>query len=274
MAWHKRVSSGAGRGGWRDDFPLDADLPDRLVVDFGALREPIHPMFALRCRVFVDWHRDNGRDVEVVPPSDAAARSITEALALDEHVTAEEMSVVILPITSLMEYQDVEDAALRTREILEYQLQDVSPLGAAAFMAVSELCSNAVEHGANPLGAYIAVRRVAEPGPQVSIAVSDLGMGIPEHIRQQRPELSDDSHAIGLATQPGVSGTGQGHRGFGFDESLTLRSRARCTKRGSRSFSARGFFEERIVQERHLPTVHPASQYRRGAWIGCELISV
>jgi hypothetical protein len=139
VAWHKRVSPGAGRGGWRDDFPLDPELPDHLVVDLEALREPIHPMFALRCRAFVDWHRDNGRNVEVLPPTDAVARSITDALALDERSSAEEMSDVILPITPLMEYQDVEDAALRTREILEYQLPDVSPLEAAAFMAVSDL---------------------------------------------------------------------------------------------------------------------------------------
>jgi hypothetical protein len=184
------------------------------------------------------------------------------------------MREVILPISRLMEYQDVEDVAQRTREILEYQLRDVSRLGPAAFMAVSELCNNAVEHGASPQGAYIAVRRVAEPQPQVSIAISDLGIGIPEHLRQQRPELSDDSHAIGLATTPGVSGTGDTHRGYGFDAVFDTALTAAMHEARFTILSARGFFEERIVQERHLPTVHPASQYRRGAWISCELISV
>lgn len=83
-------------------------------------------------------------------------------------------------------------------------------------MAVSEFCNNAVDHGANSLGAYAAVRRVTEPRRQVSIAISDLGMGIPEHIRQRYPEWSDDGWAIAHATQEGVPGTGKAHRGIGF----------------------------------------------------------
>lgn len=79
----------------------------------------------------------------------------------------------------------MEEVAERTQEILEYQLHDVSPLGHAAFMAVSELCANAIDHGENDLGAFAAVRRVTEPKRQVTIAISDLGMGVPEHIRRR-----------------------------------------------------------------------------------------
>jgi hypothetical protein len=133
VAWHKPVGSSAGRSGWKDDFPLDAELPQELAVDLSDLREPIHPMFALRCRVFVDWHRENGREVRVVPPTDGLARSITDALGVHGQSVADEGADVILPVTRLCEYQDVEDAAMATREVLEYQLKDVAPLGAAAF---------------------------------------------------------------------------------------------------------------------------------------------
>jgi hypothetical protein len=267
------VTPSAGEGGWKDDLPLDTDLPEDLVLDLGPLREPIHPMFALRCRVFVDWHREAGRRVEVLPASDPRAREIVIALGVDQTAPAEELPDIILRASRLREFEDVEAVAERSREILEYQLRDVSRLGAAAFMAVSELCNNAVEHGANSLGAYIGVRRFTEPQPRVSIAISDLGIGIPEHLRQQRPELSDDSHAIGLATQPGVSGTGQQHRGHGFDAIFDTALTAAMHEARFTILSARGFFQERIVQEQHLPTVHPASQYRRGAWVSCELIS-
>jgi hypothetical protein len=231
-------------------------------------------MFALRARVFVDWHRDLGREVEVVQPTDAPARQITTALSIDPSAEGSPPADVILPATPLREYRDVEDVAERTREILEYQLRNVSRLGPAAFMAVSELCNNAVEHGANQFGAYIAVRRAAEPQPKVSIAICDLGIGIPEHLRQQQPELSDDGHAIGLATRPGVSGTGDPHRGYGFDAVFDAALTSAMTEARFTILSSRGHFEERIVQERHLPTVYPAAQYRRGAWIVAELISV
>lgn len=196
------------------------------------------------------------------------------ALAIDEAGAAEGLREIILPATPLREYQDVEDVAERTRKILEYQLRDVSRLGPAAFMAVSELCNNAVEHGHNPLGAYIAVRRVTEPQPQVTIAICDLGIGIPEHLRQRQPELSDDSHAIAVSTEPGVSGTGDPHRGYGFDAVFDTALTSAMTEARFRILSSRGFFDERIVQERHIPTVHPAAQYRRGTWVVCDLISV
>jgi hypothetical protein len=124
----------------------------------------------------------------------------------------------ILPVTCLADAGAVEDVARRTREILEYQLTDVSALGQPAFMAVAELCDNAIDHGKNPLGAFAAATRVVEPRRQVSLAIGDLGIGIPEHIRQRYPEWSDDGYAIAHATQPHITGTGDPHRGIGFSE--------------------------------------------------------
>lgn len=164
--------------------------------------------------------------------------------------------------------------AQKTQEILEYQLTDVSPLGQAAFMAVAELCDNAMDHGRNQVGAWAAVQRVSEPRPQVSIAISDLGIGIPEHIRQRYPEWSDDSAAIALATEQGITGTSDPHRGIGFSAVTEAALTASLHAAQMDIHSANGFFRRQVVQETTKPEVFPASNYRRGTWIVYDLISV
>jgi hypothetical protein len=85
-------------------------------------------------------------------------------------------------------------------------------------MAIGELCDNALQHGRNELGAYIAADRVIEPQRELRLAIADLGIGIPEHIRGQHPEWQDDTAAIARALEPGVTGTGDPDRGNGFAE--------------------------------------------------------
>lgn len=278
MEWIKEIGARGGTdGGWRDDFPLNHDLPARLGVDCERLRLPIHPMFAVRMRVFVEWHRQEGREVVVTVPSDPPTRQVFLALAIDPDQDprgSEQDEDSILPVTRLTEYQAVEEVASRTREILEYQLTDLSPLGQAVFMAVAELCDNAIDHGQNDLGAYVAVRRVVEPRRQVSIAIGDLGIGIPEHIRQRYPEWSDDGYAIAHATQPHVTGTGNPHRGIGFTEVFDAALTRSLHSARMDIHSANGFFRLHVVQESHKPEVFPASRFKRGTWIGYELVSV
>jgi hypothetical protein len=276
MEWMKEIGSrGGADGGWRDDFPLSSDLPLRIGVNCKQLKLPIHPMWAIRLRVFMDWHRQEEREVTVVPPDDAHARLVFSGLGLDgDSDSAKTDSDSILPVTRLDGANAVEDVAKQTREILEYQLPDLSPLGHAAFMAVSELCDNAVDHGRNTLGAYIAVRRIIEPRRQVSIAIGDLGIGIPEHIRQRYPEWSDDGYAIAHATQPHVTGTGNNHRGIGFSEVFDAALTTSMHAAKMDIHSANGFFRLQVVQESPKPEVFPAARFRRGSWISYELVSV
>jgi hypothetical protein len=141
-------------------------------------------------------------------------------------------------------------------------------------MAVAELCDNALDHGRNPLGAYVAVRRVAEPRRQVSIAISDLGIGIPEHIRQRYPEWSDDGYAIAHATEPHVTGTGNPHRGIGFSEVLEATLTRALHAARMDIYSANGFCRIQTVQEQRKLEVFPAPRFRRGTWIAFDLASV
>ncbi len=278
MEWIKKVGSrAAADGGWRDDFPLSHDLPDSLKIDCSDLRLPIHPMFAVRLRVFVEWHRLEGRKIEVVPPVESVTNKVFRQLRIDPELNADESGEdvdTILPVTFLANEDEVEEIARQTREILEYQLTDISPLGQAAFMAVAELCDNAIDHGKNALGAYVAVRRIVEPRRQVSIAIGDLGMGIPEHIRQRYPEWSDDGYAIAHATKPHVTGTGNPHRGIGFSEVLEA-ALTRSLHAGRMDIhSANGFFRLQVVQQTHKEEVFPAAHFKRGTWIAYDLVSV
>lgn len=273
MDWRKELGRRSGDHGWKDDFPLSHVLPDAVVVDCRKLEVPIHPMFAVRLRVFVDWHRLQGRTIEVVPPADSVARRLFDAMRIGDEGDAQEDDAV-LRVTRIREFLEVEEVANRTKEILEYDLQDVSVLGEATFQAVSELCGNAIEHGANPLGAYIAVRRIADPRRQISVAIGDLGMGIPEHIRQQYPDWTDDGYAIARATDEHVTGTGHPHRGIGF--SSTFEAALTRSLHGAQMdiLSAAGFCRLQIVQENRKIETFPASRFRRGTWMTYDLVSV
>lgn len=274
MAWIKELSPRAASDGWKNDFPLAHELPDAVGVDCTRLELPIHPMFAVRLRVFTDWHQARGRTVQIVPPVDPRTRTMFEAMGIDPQADRAIEDDAILPVTRLGEFLQVEEVAGRTQEILEYHLTDVAPLGEATFMAVSELCGNAIDHGDNPLGAYIAVRRVKEPRKQVSIAISDLGVGIPEHIRQRYPEWSDDGWAIAHATEERISGTGDPHRGFGFSAVFEAALTRSLSAAKMDILSANGFCRTQSVQEDRKTEALPATRYRRGTWITYDLVSI
>jgi hypothetical protein len=275
MDWVKEIGTkGGGDDGWRDDFPLDHELPHQLEIDCTRLRLPIHPMFAVRARVFVDWHTEHDREVCISPPSDPQTRRVFEAMRIDPGEAPRSEDDAIVPVTRLAEFDDVESVAARTQEIIEYQLPDVSALGQATFMAVSELCGNAIDHGRNDLGAYAAVMRFSEPRKKVSIAISDLGLGVPEHIRQRYPEWSDDGWAIAQATEERVTGTNDPHRGFGFSSVFEAALTNSLYAARMDLLSANGFCRVQIVQEQRKVEVFPAARFRRGTWIAYDLISV
>jgi hypothetical protein len=265
----KEVGRRGGDEPWRDDFPLDHGIPDSILVDCSRLELPIHPMFAVRLRVFIDWHMERGRTVLVEKPQGAAAKAVFEAMGISPQSETGGEDDAIMPVTRLTEFREVEDVAARTREILEYQLTDVSPLGAAAFMAVSELCANAIDHGA-----YAAIRRIAEPRRMVTIAIGDLGVGVPEHIRQRYPEWGEDGWAIAHATKESVSGTDDPHRGIGFSAVLEAALTRSLHAAQMDILSANGHCRLSVVQETDKIEVFPAPHFRRGTWITYDLISV
>jgi len=146
----------------------------------------------------------------------------------------------------------------RISEILEnkeYGLRE----RAAICATLSEICSNAVEHGASPFGAYTAVQAYQHivsggrerRGEEVLIAIADGGIGVRETL-SRNPEYAEhtetDNEALRHALKMGVSGTGEIGRGGGLavvgqiaaraGGSLSLRSGSgRVTAYGNRTNS-------------------------------------
>jgi anti-sigma regulatory factor (Ser/Thr protein kinase) len=220
-------SAPGGADGFGNDLPLEPDLDAPIVVDARAVRR-CHPMFVLRLRLFVDWHLDVGHHVSVIGPLDPGAAQHLADLKLGVGLSPEVVtglpepddSAPLLGITRLAGDNDVEDAAQHAVEVLHRQTGAIAGWGDALHMGISELCDNAVHHGANRLGAYVAADRITEPRREFRLVIADLGIGIPEHIRDRYPEWQDDTAAIAQVLRRGVTSSDDPERGNGFSETI------------------------------------------------------
>jgi hypothetical protein len=120
--------------------------------------------------------------------------------------------------------QEIPGIIERISEILEnqgYRLRE----RVAICSVLSEVCSNAAEHGASSFGAYAAVQAyhhiVSGPrrrGEEVLVAIADGGVGVRETL-SHNPALAEyttaDNDALRHALEMGVSGTGEIGRGGG-----------------------------------------------------------
>jgi len=120
--------------------------------------------------------------------------------------------------------QEIPGIIERISEILEnqgYRLKE----RVAICSVLSEVCSNAAEHGASSFGAYAAVQAyhhiVSGPrrrGEEVLVAIADGGVGVRETL-SRNPALAEytttDNDALRHALEMGVSGTGEIGRGGG-----------------------------------------------------------
>jgi hypothetical protein len=276
----------ADDGGYRQNLPLERELSGAIAVDARAVRS-CHPMFAVRLRLFIDWHRAAGHSVTVKPPTDGATSQLLAdfgvAYGLEDDVIGlpeplADRKTRLLPIRQLNVYTDVEEVANEAVELLQQQAASLAHWGNATHMAIGELCDNALLHGRNDLGAYIAADRIIEPQPQLRLAIADLGIGIPEHIRSQHPEWQDDTAAITRAIERGVSGTGDPNRGNGFSEVFNealetdlvrAQSAARIEIR-----SSKGQVAVTIAGGTKTAEGAPAHNPRRGTWITYAITTV
>jgi hypothetical protein len=266
--------------GFRSDMPLERELDDDVLLDATDLRS-CHPMFALRLRLFIDWHLNAGHKVIFKTPRD---RDTSQQLAdlgvadsLEDTVVSlpgprAERTNSILPLRRFGTFPDVEDIALETVDLLHRQSEAVGCWGNAMFAAVSELCNNALQHGKNELGAYVVAERTANRGgSELRLAIADLGIGIPEHIRSQHPEWQDDTAAIARAIERGVSGTGDIYRGNGFSEVFDEALQTDLVRARSAAIvdirSGRGRVSVELVGGVKKAEGHQGQIPRRGAWI-------
>ncbi len=284
MATRLEFGRSCGADGFSGDLPLDRELAEPIVLDLSRLRD-CHAMFALRLRVFIDWHRAAGHAVRVLAPDDTATAQRLADLGVATDLPAgvlelPEASGVredVLPIAVFDNYIAVEGVAGEVVELLRRQTSPFASWGDAIYMAIGELCDNALQHGRNELGAYIAADRVLEPRREMRLAIADLGIGIPEHIRAHHPEWHDDTGAIGSALVRGVSGTGDPHRGNGFAEVFDIALRTDLVRSSSGAEvdirAGKGRVGVKIFGGSEVAEPRPIGQPRRGTWITYTVIT-
>jgi hypothetical protein len=274
------LGSRAGIGdGYRKNLPLEQELTSPIRLDCSALG-PCHPMFLVRLRLFIDWHRSAGREVVLTPPRDhGAAQHLMDMGVAAHDEAARDIGDLGLDISvqRLNVYSDVERLADRASEMLQQQTGTIAQWGDALHMAIGELCDNALQHGANPLGVYVAADRIESPRREFRLAIADLGIGIPEHIRAQHPEWQDDTAAISRALTRGVTGTGDRHRGNGFAEVLDVAVEDHLVRTRSAAQldirSANGRVTVDLVGGVRNVSTPETNRSRRGTWITYTIVS-
>jgi len=197
-------SAGTRDHGYAPELDKEPGDDGATVVDASRM-VGLHPLCAVRLQLFIDGHRENGRAVELKEPRDPETKrvfrtfGVGNALTSPPDVVVGERSDVILRLARLNELTQVDALADALLQPLVEHFDDVAVVRDAVLMAFSELCQNAIEHGASPTGCVVAASRgELESTRRVMLAVGDLGVGIPNHIRQRHPDLVVDEHAIGL----------------------------------------------------------------------------
>jgi hypothetical protein len=267
-----------GKDGYRSDLPLDREM-DAVIVDASALAE-CHPMLALRLRIFVDWHVAAGHSVRLIAPSSKRAAQQLANFDLARGWSPGVMGLPdpqdaryeqVMPIACFRDHTEVEDIARNAVDLLHRQTDPFGAWGDAIYMAIGELCDNALQHGRNELGAYIVADRTLAPRRELRLAIVDLGIGIPEHIRSRYPEWHDDTGAIARAIARGVSGTGDPHRGNGFAEVFDAALQTDLVRASSGADidirSGKGHLGVKIFGASEIPEPRAVDQARRGTWI-------
>lgn len=244
------------------------------------------PTFLLRLRTFVDWHIAEGREAVVLGPKDFNVGCYLARMRIDRglpagtfpelpHVAEHDQRDVLVPITRLRELTEVDALAEDLSQLVYAQGSDLAFLADAIHMGFSELCANAVEHGDSPHGCYVAAQRYARPKPHSMLAVGDLGIGIPNHVRRLNPDLTPDQRAIEEATKPGISGAqieGGTPRGYGFHhvfEEARAAAALRYAKLEIRS--CKGLYRANLNARGELRGQRNASGNKRGSWVSLEL---
>lgn len=118
-----------------------------------------------------------------------------------------------VPVTRVRDTADSEAVMADVSALLHL---DKEPDGLNAIRyCVSELIRNVLEHSGSPEGAFVCAQNYSEQTPKrVTVAVADCGSGIAKHLGRAYPAaLKNDSEALRLAMQPGITGAQPGMYG-------------------------------------------------------------
>ncbi len=278
-----KVPKDAGNSERWGEWAILRDPPeDTVVLDLSEVRFA-DPLFLLRLRGFIDLHCFNGHAVRVVRPRSIAVRNYLVRMDFGEDlpdrcdcdlggVMTQNRGDVLIPIRRLTSRIDSDRPDDELATLLSAQF--VGRLGflADAFTRTAgEMCDNATTHGRSPVGvAYITAQRYQQQ--RCVLAIGDLGIGIPEHMRRAFPHLTDDGQAIREATKEGVTGTGDPHRGIGYQWVIDGMKETKVPGGELRIWSGRGACRVLVLAGRQVRREARAVEGRTvGTWVRLEL---
>lgn len=243
----------------------------------------IGPTGLLRMRAFIDWHCFAGSTVEVIPPVASAPREylammglgadLPEACACDlGPIQAGNHSKVLIPIRRLTNVQESDRLDDELAQLLAAQFTGkIGRLAEAFTRTASEMCDNATSHGRSLMtGAYVSAQRYTQQ--RCVLAIGDLGVGIPEHMRSAFPNLLADDDAIRVATKEGITATGINHRGIGYQWVIDGMKDTQVPLGELRVWSGKGRFRVEVkdgVQVRRR--AWPVDESTAGTWVRLRL---
>ncbi len=240
------------------------------------------PTFILRLRAFLDYNLRLGREIVVEAPANrdvanylsrmGIAADLPEAVFPDlPSVRKHDQSAVLVPITRLHSPNDVEITGDELYRLFQGHADDEVAVFADALQeAFTELCNNGVEHGENPLGCYLAAQRYRGRSPKTVLTVADLGIGVPEHMRQVFDEVSD-RRLLRKAIEEEVSGTGNRERGNGIPSVLHEARSARITYAQLEIRSGSASLRHYVNGNGISRTSTSSTSFKKGTWICFEL---
>jgi hypothetical protein len=206
------------------------------VLDLSAL-DFAGPHLVTRVAAWLDLQARFDRAVTVVPPRDQRVANYLSRVGLADNlpdacdfplcsVRARDRRDALLELTRVRSPDEIDDMALRLGRLLGAHFAGpFASIVRAMVLSLQELCDNATTHGESDLGAYVAAQRYQSS--RCILAIGDLGVGIPEHIRRTHRGLDRDGAAIAHATRPGATGTHDDDRGDGYRAMLATVRRGR-----------------------------------------------
>ena len=213
-------------------------VPDALDCSRLRFADPYGVLVLLAIGLSAPYRR--GRAWGLALPRDAAVlawldrcgarRIIEELFIVDAPAPDDETSrrdggrdPVLLEVALVREGVDVHRAVSRIKaraDVLLVSRLGYSGLAADRFtVAMAEVCQNVVDHSGGPGLALAQCYLRAGSGPEIRLAVADVGIGVRASLApryaDRLPGSWDDRTAVRLAFRRGVTGSGDPDRGLG-----------------------------------------------------------
>jgi hypothetical protein len=256
--------------------PLAATANGGLVVDLRDIRFA-EPTLTLRLAASQQVHAARGMPFAIVPPHrprvrDYLARAgLAVSMGMDPQPQGAD---VLMPVTRITRIDGVERKVARLAEAAESLPKGLAPASNALVLALSELAANACSHGESDHGAFVLAQQFGTS--RLVLAVGDLGVGIPVHLRGALPGIgqSEQARLIAQALEPGVTGVKGEVRGNGLPKTVdTLREAGMAAAElGIWSGAGRVSVQMRATPG-HRRRIANVGSYTPGTWVEVVLAS-